>query len=258
MVLQLNLPADAEQYIHRLGRTARAGAAGRGVLVLDPAEEVFLRKKEVRGLGLVKDTEFHASTTTTPTPAASTAAAALASTQASLAASTLEIQRTLSSGAVERETKAAAYRAWLGYYNGAAKELGWSKERVVREAGGYARASIGWSEGDVPDVEARAVGKMGLRGVPGLNIVSGKQGGRGGRGGAGPGPAVGRGGAGAIIGGQARAGPGEQPRGEGRGGGGLGRGDRNNARGGGAGGGRGTGVGPRRGGGGGRGGPVQG
>ncbi|KAF9461645.1 P-loop containing nucleoside triphosphate hydrolase protein [Collybia nuda] len=158
LVLQLNLPSDAEQYIHRLGRTARAGAAGRGVLVLDPSEEGFLRKKDVQGLGLVQDTEFYTTTSS------------------ALVACTSEIQRVLASSAVDRETKAAAYRAWLGYYNSVAKELRWSKERVVQEAGVYAREAIGWIGENVPDVEARAVGKMGLRGVPGLNIVSGKQG----------------------------------------------------------------------------------
>lgn len=50
--MQVGLPANAEQYIHRLGRTARAGAAGRGLLVLAPFESFFLRKGEMRDLPL--------------------------------------------------------------------------------------------------------------------------------------------------------------------------------------------------------------
>lgn len=46
-VIQVGLPSSGEQYIHRLGRTARAGAAGSGVLILAPYEQFFLRKKEV-------------------------------------------------------------------------------------------------------------------------------------------------------------------------------------------------------------------
>jgi superfamily II DNA/RNA helicase len=42
--VQVGLPSSREQYIHRLGRTARAGRAGRGLLVLMPEERHFLRQ----------------------------------------------------------------------------------------------------------------------------------------------------------------------------------------------------------------------
>ena len=38
--------------IHRLGRTARAGQTGKGLLVLAPYEEFFLRSKGMQGLSL--------------------------------------------------------------------------------------------------------------------------------------------------------------------------------------------------------------
>lgn len=38
----MGLPADREQYIHRLGRTGRKGKEGQGVLLLAPWEEFFL------------------------------------------------------------------------------------------------------------------------------------------------------------------------------------------------------------------------
>ena len=41
--LQVGLPSAREQYIHRLGRTARAGKLGEGVLVLAPCEEFFVK-----------------------------------------------------------------------------------------------------------------------------------------------------------------------------------------------------------------------
>lgn len=41
--MQVGTPASREQYIHRLGRTGRAGKEGRGLLLLTPWEEVFLR-----------------------------------------------------------------------------------------------------------------------------------------------------------------------------------------------------------------------
>jgi len=42
--MQVGIPSSREQYIHRLGRTARAGRAGRGVLLLMPEEQHFLRQ----------------------------------------------------------------------------------------------------------------------------------------------------------------------------------------------------------------------
>ncbi|MED6161440.1 hypothetical protein PIB30_060752 [Stylosanthes scabra] len=42
LVVQVGLPADREQYIHRLGRTGRRGKEGQGILLLAPWEEFFL------------------------------------------------------------------------------------------------------------------------------------------------------------------------------------------------------------------------
>ena len=41
---QVGIPSSREQYIHRLGRTARAGRTGRGLLLLMPEERHFLRQ----------------------------------------------------------------------------------------------------------------------------------------------------------------------------------------------------------------------
>jgi hypothetical protein len=46
-LLQVGIPADREQYIHRLGRTGRKGKEGQGLLLLAPWEKYFL--------GTVKD-----------------------------------------------------------------------------------------------------------------------------------------------------------------------------------------------------------
>merc|ERR1711971_763456 len=49
-VLQVGLPSDKAQYIHRLGRTARSGKGGSGLLILCDFEQYFL--KEVTDLAL--------------------------------------------------------------------------------------------------------------------------------------------------------------------------------------------------------------
>lgn len=43
MVLQIGAPSSREQYIHRLGRTGRAGKEGEGMLVLAPFEKGFTK-----------------------------------------------------------------------------------------------------------------------------------------------------------------------------------------------------------------------
>lgn len=44
LVLQVGAPSSREQYIHRLGRTGRAGRDGEGLIVLAPFEKPFLEK----------------------------------------------------------------------------------------------------------------------------------------------------------------------------------------------------------------------
>lgn len=44
LVLQIGVPSTREQYIHRIGRTGRAGREGEGIIVLAPFENQFLKK----------------------------------------------------------------------------------------------------------------------------------------------------------------------------------------------------------------------
>ncbi|KAG9301260.1 hypothetical protein G9A89_012643 [Geosiphon pyriformis] len=44
LVLQVGAPSSRDQYIHRLGRTGRAGREGQGVLVLAPFEQKFTKR----------------------------------------------------------------------------------------------------------------------------------------------------------------------------------------------------------------------
>ena len=45
-VINFDLPMEAESYIHRIGRTARAGASGMAISFCDPAERKYLRDIE--------------------------------------------------------------------------------------------------------------------------------------------------------------------------------------------------------------------
>ena len=86
------------------------------------------------------------------------------------------------------ETTGASYQAWLGFYNSFLRRLRWDKERLVEEANIFAEEVLALP--GPPPLQAKTVGKMGLKGVRGLNVLKGPPGnppgsGRGGGGGKG-------------------------------------------------------------------------
>ncbi|KAF3439877.1 hypothetical protein FNV43_RR18155 [Rhamnella rubrinervis] len=137
LVIQVGLPADREQYIHRLGRTGRKGKEGQGILLLAPWEEFFL--STIKDLPISK----------APVPSVDPD-------------TKRKVERALSH--VEMKNKEAAYQAWLGYYN-SNKKVGRDKHRLVELANDFSR-SMGLD--NPPAIPKLVLGKMGLRNVPGL------------------------------------------------------------------------------------------
>ncbi|CAM6120446.1 unnamed protein product [Calypogeia fissa] len=137
LVIQLGIPAGREEYVHRLGRTGRAGKEGQGVLILAPWEQQFLR-----ALKDIPITEYKDLTVSDKAEKKVNAALAVVST----------------------DTKEKAYQAWLGYYN-SAKMLSLNKTELVRLANFFS-STLGMDE--PPILMKKTIGMMGLRGVPGL------------------------------------------------------------------------------------------
>lgn len=137
LVIQVGLPADREQYIHRLGRTGRKGKEGQGVLLLAPWEEFFL--------STTKDLPI----TKAPPPSVDPD-------------TKKKVERALSQ--VEMKNKEAAYQAWLGYYN-SNKKVGRDKHKLVELANEFSR-SMGLD--NPPAIPKLVLGKMGLKNIPGL------------------------------------------------------------------------------------------
>ncbi|KAF8112532.1 hypothetical protein N665_0063s0018 [Sinapis alba] len=137
LVLQVGLPKDRAQYIHRLGRTGRKGKEGEGILLLAPWEEYFL--SSLKDLPITK----YSLPSTDPE-------------------TVKKVQKALCH--VEMRNKEAAYQAWLGYYN-SQKMIGRDKERLVELANEFSR-SMGLD--NPPAIPKLILGKMGLKNVPGL------------------------------------------------------------------------------------------
>lgn len=137
-VLQVGIPSDKESYVHRLGRTARAGAEGRGTFIIT-AHESWFSKWELKGI------EFNEH-------------------PADLAA-----RNEIRAITEKMESQGKTYQAWLGFYKSYLKRMGWDDIRLVAEANKFALEGLGATE--IPSLEKSTVGKMGLKGVKGLVVV---------------------------------------------------------------------------------------
>lgn len=143
-VIQVGLPIDKDQYIHRIGRTARAGKCGSGVLLLADFEAPFFRNK-FSDLHLQEIDKLPED-------------AMKAVHQATEAAA-----KKLPYG-----TKSVAFQAWLGFYNAKLKQLGWTKNELVTQANNWALNVAKLDES--PALLARTAERMGLSGVQHLRI----------------------------------------------------------------------------------------
>lgn len=166
-IIQVGLPSDRAQYVHRLGRTARAGKAGSGVLLLS---------------------EFEA-------PAFLPQLSDLPLQQVSLPPRAMMDEFKAAGAAACRElppiTKTFAYQAWLGFYNSHLRGIGWTKETLVQMANAWITSVVG--EPQPPELPLKTVRKMGLANVPGIRVEPRNAASKGGRGPHGPGRGAGGG-----------------------------------------------------------------
>lgn len=151
-VIQMSTPPNREQYIHRIGRTARAGKDGVAVMFITEAEERDCLGK-LRGLKLVEDNSLHTAsidmTTSSQVPAEAGEIFAM-------------VQKSMSE--IPEATKAAAYRSFLG----ALPNIPPRKLIAVLNN----LATYGWGLSSPPAIEARTAHKLGLSRVPGVVIGS--------------------------------------------------------------------------------------
>ena len=168
-VIQVGMPDSRETYIHRLGRTGRAGKEGEGILILSEVEQAFLTK-ELSGLDIINDENL----------------LAYGGDDAIVKTSDLaSLRRIIGEGKNESLSRATrgAYASMLGYYASKLKSLGVrDKKKFVNFVNSFSKAA-GLVE--PPSVTAKVAESIGLRGVQGINISNRKQGDRGGRSGGG-------------------------------------------------------------------------
>ncbi|KAJ5808693.1 P-loop containing nucleoside triphosphate hydrolase protein [Penicillium riverlandense] len=151
LVIQVGLPSNGEQYVHRVGRTARAGNDGRAIILLTQGESFFLRNN--RHLPIQPHPQTNAITEGAP-------ACADAVTQAMYT--------------LEESTKQRAYSSFIGFFAGSGllKQLRLDKAGLVQLANEMAMKGMACPE--PPPMDKKVIGKMGLKGVPGFNYGNGE------------------------------------------------------------------------------------
>ena len=153
-VIQIGLPRSAEDYVHRLGRTGRAGKSGEGWLLIQQDEQLAFRRMLGRG-------EF----TISPDSSLRTAQVDMGQS-AQLPASTASILQMIESGvkSTPLRLKNQAYLSMIGVLN----QGGRDQQTVVELINGLARN--GWGMQTPPPISSVLVSKLGFNRTRGLNV----------------------------------------------------------------------------------------
>ena len=150
-VIQVGIPTSREQYIHRIGRTARAGKEGEGYLLLNQIESGEARQR-LRDLPLKRNTSLETATLdlTKETQVSANAGEVLSMYQNAM--------RRVSAG-----DKAAVYKAQLGVFQ-------WfnRKTQLIEMMNNLAR--YGWGMSTPPAISPMLAQRLRLNGIPGVNI----------------------------------------------------------------------------------------
>mmetsp|Transcript_33491 Transcript_33491/g.38314 ORF Transcript_33491/g.38314 Transcript_33491/m.38314 type:complete len:799 (-) Transcript_33491:30-2426(-) len=164
-VIQVGAPKNRETYIHRLGRTGRAGKLGKGLLILPELEREFV-EEELEGLELFIDNLLQQSLLSNRTSSGD-----------------LEIRKNLKNElgllrqdmingqdvAGMEESLRLAYHSMISYYFQTRRRGGLeqSSERLVSVINQLIQ-DFGLS--DLPAIDSRRAKRMGIEDLPGLNI----------------------------------------------------------------------------------------
>lgn len=145
-VVQVGLPSNGEQYVHRVGRTARADKDGRAVILLTQAETFFLDTNRQLPIEPYEHT-------------------AAIKEDKKVAAIVAQIMATN----IDAKVKQKAYSAYLGFMKASMNKMRLQSAGLVAMANQLAVLGMGCPE--PPEMDKRTVGKMGLKGVAGIRYA---------------------------------------------------------------------------------------
>lgn len=150
-VIQVGLPPDRDQYIHRVGRTGRAGAAGEGWLLL-AEDEISEARMRLRDLPIK------------PNHLIESAKHRVGSEEPSEKVAQYFNEVSAAYSRVPRRAFRAVYNALLGQRFGRRLQA----EDVVLLLNNWCIKGLGWSADETPAIPAHSARNRGLSGIPGL------------------------------------------------------------------------------------------
>jgi len=146
-VIQLGIPSDNDTYVHRVGRTARAGSNGQATCLVYSWEEAFFFKRFPRARKLVQQNIVEG-----------------------IKDHHLDIQAMVDKASKNKDfdkVTQQGYQALLGYQGSSRGKMKLSAEQLVAILNDWI-AVCGCSE--PPALQKKTVGKMNLRGTKGLRV----------------------------------------------------------------------------------------
>jgi len=160
-VIQFGIPDSKETYLHRLGRTGRAGKKGKGWLVLQSFEARFLNElKRGANIDLPENSSL-----LLPEP---TENQVIQDSLNRLNSHLTNMKDKTTNTENLEITVSQAYQAFLGYYKGQMKRISLKEASELVVVANEISKQMGMNE--PPFLEKRTVGKMGLKGVEGIRI----------------------------------------------------------------------------------------
>jgi ATP-dependent RNA helicase MSS116 len=153
-VIQMGLPSSVEQYIHRIGRTARAGKEGEGWLILNQLEDQEARHRFGGKIPLKRDNSLETASLDLTQEA-----------QVSPAAGKILNMCQAALRRIDPLEKIKAYKALLGVYQWIGR-----KGALIDALNDLAR--VGWSMRSPPGISPMLAQRLGLSRVPGVVIGS--------------------------------------------------------------------------------------
>lgn len=152
-VIQVGLPPDRDQYIHRVGRTGRAGNGGEGWLLLAD-DEIREARKRLPGLPLK------------PNDSIECAKHQVGQGEPSPKVTEYFNELSTAYSRVPRRSFRAVYHAMLGQKFGRYLQA----EDAVALLNNWCINGLGWSESETPAISPSSAHKRGLARIPGLRL----------------------------------------------------------------------------------------
>lgn len=155
-VIQLGLATSREQYIHRLGRTARAGKEGEGWILTNDMEAYEFRQR-LKGMRITPDTSLACAT------ADFASAAEDSNSSLSPAVSETLEQLVTSAQRIPRAEKVGAYKSMLGTHQFVQR-----KDQLIKGLNNLAKHV--WALDAPPMISPTLASRLGLRRTPGIAL----------------------------------------------------------------------------------------